>query len=163
MPEPIGFQDGITAFFNWFRKQPGVPGRGPNYDPADLSTWPWPDKMERTLRILKDEHDAAVPSDPPPPPPPPPPPTGPVAPRTYNKVLPNGSDARFCVAGLSRGSDGLLHDIYSGYDDNGLDVVGGRTKDTQVAGLRQANNMDGRGPCEFYDGMSRWPDGSYAR
>ena len=64
MAEEIGYQDGITSFFNWYRKQPGVPQRGPGYDPDDIDTWPWPDKMERTLRILKDDHDAAVDDNP---------------------------------------------------------------------------------------------------
>lgn len=84
-PEPddmakIGFQDGIDAWFEWLQKNaewqvkfttwlngprttkppipPKVPTRGPNYDPDDLSTWPWPDKLKRTLNILKEDHDA---------------------------------------------------------------------------------------------------------
>lgn len=98
----------------------------------------------------------------PPPPPPPPPPPRKVAPRTYNKVLPDGSDARYCITGLEK-RDGLWRDDYSGYDDNGLDVVGGRTKDTQVPGLNQANAMDGRGPCDPYGPFPPWPDRSYDR
>jgi hypothetical protein len=42
--------------------------------PADVSKWSWLEKWERRERILKDDHDAAVPSTPVPPDPPPPPP-----------------------------------------------------------------------------------------
>ena len=94
-----------------------------------------------------------------PPPPPPPPPQ--IAPRTYNKVP--SADARFCIAGLTRGTDGYYHDVFSKYDENGLDADGGRTSDTQVPGLKPANEMDDRGPCDFYDGMTAWPAGSYER
>ena len=94
------------------------------------------------------------------PPPPPPPPQ--VAPRTYNKVL-GGPDARFCITGLTRGADALWHDPFSRYDDNGLDVDGGRTSDTQVPGLKPANEMDDRGPCDPYGSFPPWPAGSYER
>lgn len=57
MPEPIGFQDGIAAYFNWYRQQPRVPQRGPNYDPNNPATWPWPDKLEHTFESLKDGHN----------------------------------------------------------------------------------------------------------
>ena len=93
------------------------------------------------------------------PPPPPPPPQ--VAPRTYNKVP--SADARFCIAGLTRSTDGYYHDVFSKYDENGLDADGGRTSDTQVPGLKPANEMDDRGPCDFYNGMTAWPAGSYER
>ena len=86
MPK-IGYQDGITAFFDWYRAQPGVPQRGPGYDPDDLATWPWVDKMERTLRILKDAHDAAG-DDGQPEPEPTPPPQKALAPQTYNRAAP---------------------------------------------------------------------------
>jgi hypothetical protein len=94
-----------------------------------------------------------------PPPPPPPPPS--VAPRTYNKVP--SADARFCVTGLTRGADGLYHDAFSRYDENGLDFDGGRSKDTQVPGLKPADEMDGRGPCDPYGPFPPWPAGSYER
>jgi hypothetical protein len=55
----IGGQDGIKAYTDWLRKQPGVPQRGPGYNPDDLATWPWIDKITRTLQILKDDHDAS--------------------------------------------------------------------------------------------------------
>jgi len=60
VPTKIGYQDGIESFFDWYRKQPGVPQRGPGYDPNDINTWPWPDKLQRTIQILKDDHDAAL-------------------------------------------------------------------------------------------------------
>lgn len=69
MPKPpeeimaqIGSQHGITAFVDWLQKQPGIPGRGPNYKKEDLSTWPWPEKLERTLNMLREDHDKRVPN-----------------------------------------------------------------------------------------------------
>lgn len=106
---------------------------------------------------------------PPQPEPPPPPPSDPhfgIAPRTYNYAPANNSDPQFCVhnqPGVTQSDDGLWHDIYSRYDDNGRDVDGLRTRYTQVPGLRQANNSDGRGECELYDGLTKWPEGSYDR
>lgn len=147
MGEKIGYQDGITAFFNWYRKQPGVPQRGPNYDPADMATWPWPDKMERTLRILKDDHDAVIPV---PPTPPPPVAYKRVAPRVANKE--GTSDARFCCVnqpGVVKQPDGTYADeAPARYDANGLSL-GGRDPDLQVPGLPGAKQMDGRMPCEI--------------
>jgi len=95
----------------------------------------------------------------PPTPPPPPPPQ--VAPRTYNKVP--SADARFCITGLPKNTRGLWFDAFSAYDENGLDVDGGRTADKQVAGLKPANEMDGRGPCDPYGEFPPWPAGSYER
>lgn len=60
MTDPIPFQDGIEAYFNWYRKQPGVPQRGPKYDPNNDATWPWPDKLERTFESLKEGHNEAL-------------------------------------------------------------------------------------------------------
>ena len=56
----IGSQHGITAYMNWLREQPNVPQRGPGYDPAKIETWPWPDKIERTLNILREDHDKGM-------------------------------------------------------------------------------------------------------
>jgi hypothetical protein len=154
---PIGYQDGIAGFVGWLRKQAGVQKRGPGYDPADLSTWPWPDKLERTLRILKDEHDAAVPVDPPDDPPPPP--AVKLAPQTYNKGS-SGQDARYCTKESGNPDAGGFH-----YDDGGRSL-GGRTGNP-VAGLKPADQMDGREPCDPYthDGRSfpPWPKESYDR
>lgn len=55
--EKIGRQDGLTGFYNWLVKQPGVPQPGPNYDPNNIDTWPWPQKLRRTLTLLKQAHD----------------------------------------------------------------------------------------------------------
>lgn len=56
----VPYQDGIEAYFDWYRDQPGVPQRGPKYDPKDDSTWPWPDKLERTFETLKDGHNSTL-------------------------------------------------------------------------------------------------------
>ena len=138
MGEKIGYQDGITAFLNWYRKQPGVPKRGPGYDPADISTWPWVDKLERTLRILKDDHDAAIP-DPPPPPPP----------LTFVKVAPRvaykagGSDARYCLKDFPS-----LRDDVATYDSNGL-CLGGRSDGSAADCPTSALEIDGRAYCSL--------------
>ena len=151
MAKKIGYQDGITAFFDWYRKQPGVPQRGPNYDPNDIDTWPWPDKMERTMRILKDDHDAAVVSPPPDPGPDPEPEPEPgrYAPRTYNTT--SRADARFCMSaeyGVVRQGAGYVDAMGVTYDEGGRDM-GGRSKDI-VPGLKGADSMDGREPCDPY-------------
>jgi hypothetical protein len=143
MATEIGFQSGIKAAMNALRKEL----------PVYTAAW---DKLERTLKILADDHDAAI-VDPAPedPPPPPPPPSGPVAPRTYNTAPGGEPSARFCVAGLPRNQNGRLHDIYSEYDDDGHDL-GGRTT-LLVPGLKFANEMDGRGPCDPYGSFPPWP------
>jgi hypothetical protein len=151
MSEKIGYQDGITAFFDWYRKQPGVPQRGPGYDPNDIDTWPWPDKMERTLRILKDEHDATVTNPTPPPtePPPEPEPGLRYAPRSYNTT--DRADARFCMKpeyGVVRSGAGYVDEMGVHYDEAGKDL-GGRSKDF-VPGLKGADSMDGAEPCDSY-------------
>lgn len=106
-----------------------------------------------------------APVDPPIPPQPPVDPHYGIAPRTYNMVLPDGSDARFCKQspGVVVHGDGSFSDIYSSYDEKGLDTGGNRTKFTQVPGLRAANNSDGMTECQLYDGLTAWPEGSYAR
>jgi hypothetical protein len=59
--EVIGSNHGITALVDWLQKQPSMPTRGADYDPAKPKTWPWPERVERTLRILAADHDAALP------------------------------------------------------------------------------------------------------
>jgi hypothetical protein len=96
-------------------------------------------------------------------PPPPPPPPAKVAPRTYNAALPNlEPSARFCTTGLSRNGNGRLFDSFSEYDDDGRSL-GGRTEDTQVSGLRPANEMNGLGSCDPYLNFPPWPLDSYKR
>jgi hypothetical protein len=54
----IGSDHGITAFVNWLQQQPGVPvARTPNYDENNPATWPWPERLERTLNMLREDHD----------------------------------------------------------------------------------------------------------
>jgi len=55
----IGSQNGIVGFMKWLRIQPNVPVRGSNYDPNNIATWPWPDKLERTLTMLVEDHDGS--------------------------------------------------------------------------------------------------------
>lgn len=84
-----------------------------------------------------------------------------VAPRTYNYAPSNNSDPRFCVhgqPGVRQRPDGLWEDESGAlYDNDGRDTSGRRSRLTQVPGLRQADNSDGRGECEFYDGLTAWP------
>ena len=55
--QTIGDQDGIHAAMERLRKlDPG--GTKPNRNPDDLATWGAWDKLERTLQILADDHDA---------------------------------------------------------------------------------------------------------
>lgn len=63
MPKPgekIGDQHGITALVDWLQAQDGMPQRTLSYDPAKPKTWPWPERIERTLRILAADHDAGL-------------------------------------------------------------------------------------------------------
>jgi hypothetical protein len=82
----IGDQHGITAFIDWLQAQPNMPQRGSGYDPAKPGTWPWPERLERTLNILRCANDgveyvppATVPPETEQPEPEPPDPTAPVA------------------------------------------------------------------------------------
>lgn len=59
MPD-IGSQHGIAGFMSWLKAQPNVPPRGPGYKEENINTWPWPDKLERTLTLLVEDHDKAV-------------------------------------------------------------------------------------------------------
>jgi hypothetical protein len=74
----IGGQDGIHASIERLRAlDPG--GTKPNRDPGNLATWGAYDKLERTLQILRNDHDGVKPPDPQPEPVPP----DPVAPTTF--------------------------------------------------------------------------------
>ena len=84
-----------------------------------------------------------------------------VAPRTYNAAPGGEPSSRFCTTGLPRNAQGSLYDSFSTYDDDGRDL-GGRTA-KQVQGLKPANEMDGRGPCDPYGVFPPWPAGSYER
>lgn len=189
----IGYQDGITAFNNWFRAmdkwqeefekwaklpneqraitQPPIPpaiqSRGPGYNVNDLSTWPWPDKHERTERILKDAHDAAVGPVDPEEPPDPEPEVKKYAPQAYNKGA-GGQNARYnvkinCVQ-LSSGNysdgEGVI------YDDGGRQT-GNLRSEKDVSGLKAADMMDGKDPWEPYEWQGTtfppYPPASYER
>jgi len=57
--QKIGSQDGIKASIDRLRKiDPS--GTNPNRNPNDLSTWGAWDKLERTLQILRNDHDSQV-------------------------------------------------------------------------------------------------------
>ena len=162
MAQKIGYQDGLAGFVGWVRKiSLGLVRYRPvDKRPASLEQWYWLEKFERTLRILKDDHDAAIVSPAPEPPPPPPPPVPLLAPQTYNKGS-SGQDARYCTTGLQKTGPYFVDGGGYLYDDKGL-CLGGRSGNP-VAGLKPADEMDGREPCDPYDGFPPWPAGSYDR
>lgn len=96
------------------------------------------------------------------PPPPPPPPLGKLAPQTYN--LGGGNqDPRFCVVDLPTNSAGERFEPSNPgirYDGEGLNLIG-RNRNKIVAGLKPADQMDGRGSCDPYDTFPPWPAASY--
>ena len=83
-------------------------------------------------------------------------PGGDLAPQTYNPGG-GGQNARYCVAGLPEISPGVFSDGSYTYDANGLSFD---RPDTYVAGLKPADQMDGRGACDPYDNFPPWPEGS---
>jgi len=104
------------------------------------------DKMERTLRILKDDHDAAVVT---------PPPSGgggsePPPAQTYKKVAPRvaykagGSDARYCLRDFPSLADDVAH-----YDENGLCSDGRRSNGSPADCPTSALEIDGRDYCSL--------------
>jgi hypothetical protein len=165
MSQKIGYQDGIAGFVGFLKKFPLVVYRPPEKRPLPLEKWSWLEKLERTLRILKDDHDALVPSPAPVPPPPDPTPVPPkrFAPRTHNLGV-NNQDPRFCTRpeyGVVRRPDGLFVDEQGClYDQRGENVGGNwRVRNRMVQGIKDASSMDGLEPCETYqiDGQSRPP------
>jgi hypothetical protein len=170
MAQMIGYQDGLDWLIGFLKKFPLVKYRPVGDRPASLEQWYGLEKLERTLRILKDDHDSTIapspPPDPPDPPDPPKPPTKPrLAPMTHYAAP--GADARFCVHGQP-GVTRLSPDEYVDeggyrYTENGL-CHGGRTG-TFVAILKPANSMDGKEPCDGYTKDGRtfppWPPESY--
>ena len=145
--EKIGYQSGIAASMNRLRLM----------DPAGKAAY---DKLQRTLKILADDHDAgmapapAPTPTPTPAPTPPPPPAALPAPQTYNKGS-RGQDARYCLPPGQTVDAAGYH-----YDENGLSTDGRRTGNP-VPGLRPADEMNGQGPCEPYLGFPPWPAESY--
>jgi len=159
----IGYQNGITAAMNRLRDldpkgtilvKSG--GKWPSIDTIQnvpLENWKAWDKLERTLTILKDDHDG----DPDPPDPPDPP--------LYKLVAPlvayeeGGSNARFCFfnpdgtlrPGVARQDDGTFRDEVGWYDADGLQKGSERNEQRdpaypQIVGAREIN---GRPLCEL--------------
>jgi hypothetical protein len=161
----IGYQHGITAMMNRLRDlDPGGTilkkegGKWPSIDTLTVPVDQWKayDKAERAFTILVHDHDAAVvdPPKPPDPEPPDPEPGKKYAPRTYNST--DRADARFCMKeeyGVVRQGSGYVDQMGVTYDDGGRDQ-GGRSKDI-VPGLKGADSMDGREPCDPYTHDSR--------
>ncbi len=139
----IGYNDGILGLVAWVRKVSlgTVKFRPLAERPANHSEWSWLENLERTLRILKDDHDAAVVGPTPGPAPPPPPPTARLAPQSYNKGS-RGQDARYCLKDFP----GLIDGGGFAYDADGRSLGGRSGK--WVPGLKPSDEMDGRGPCE---------------
>ena len=158
MAQKIGYNDGLDWLVGFLKKFPLVKYRPVGERPASLSAWYGLEKIERTLRILKDDHDAAIVSPAPPPPPPPPPPPDPppvlrLAPQTWNRGS-SGQDARYCTRDSGNPDPGGFH-----YDADGRSL-GGRSGKF-VPGPKPADEMDGREPCDPYNGMPPWPPESY--
>jgi len=158
MSERIGYNDGIAGFVGFMRKLPFVKYREPDKRPSTMSQWYWLEKIERTLRILKDDHDASVPVTPPTPTPTPEPPPKPVplglAPQAYNQGS-RGQNARFNVRiNCTKVGERWVDGGGFRYDDGGL-CDGGRSENP-VPGLKPADEMDSREPWDPYVG----PDGN---
>jgi hypothetical protein len=164
MAQKIGYQDGIEWLVNFLKKFPLVKYRPVGDRPAALEQWYGLEKLERMLRILKDDHDAGIvtPSPQPPPTPEPPPRPTPVpklAPQAYNRGS-RGQNARFnirenCVQVGNEYADGGGFR----YDDSGL-CKGGRTEPF-IAGLKPSDEMDGREPWDVYIGPDGQPHPPY--
>lgn len=112
--------------------------------------YPHSPKWNTAMGLLAQITDSA----PPPPPPPPPPPVSAYAPRAYNSTP--SADARFCMDsqyGVRPDGGGYIDQMGIRYDEAGRDL-GGRTT-TIVPGLKGANSMDGKEPCEPYTNEGR--------
>ena len=87
----------------------------------------------------------------------PPPPPRNLAPQTYNRGS-SGQDARYCTRESGNPDGGGFH-----YDADGRSL-GGRSGNP-VAGLKPADQMDGREPCDPYTNgnlsFPPWPAASY--
>lgn len=158
----VGYQDGLKAAYERIKKiDPG--GCNPKYDPDHPDALPvdqlkaW-DKVHRTLKIIKEDHDAAIPSDPPPPnggngggnePPPNRPWESGFAPQAYNQGG-SGQDARYNIRiNCTQRSDGKYVDGQGIVYDDGGRPLGGRTQ-TAIPELKPADQMDGREPWDIY-------------
>lgn len=177
MPK-IGYQDGLKAAYQRIKKLDPA-GCNPNYNPDNPDAIPvdqlkaW-DKVHRTLKILKEDHDASIPN-----PPPgnggdnggeePPPPTKRYAPRTHN-LGGRDQDPRFCMKpeyGVVREGNGYRDEMGCHYTENGMNDDGLRDRAYMVPGLKGADSMDGMEPCDPYsaNGISvpPYPGDPYAQ
>ena len=145
----VGFQDGLKAAYERIKKiDPS--GCNPKYDPDHPDALPvdqlkaW-DKVHRTLKILKEDHDAAIPSNGgggTPPDPPPVHDTTTYAPLAYNEAPGGEPSARYNVhINCKPHGNGWIDNGGRTYDE------GGRCLDhrdtVRVNGLKDANSMDG--------------------
>lgn len=156
MSEKVGYNDGLLGLVGWVRKVSlgTVKFRPLAERPASLSQWFWLEKLERTLRILKDSHDASVPGPAPAPTPTPTP--APPPPASFVRVAPrvayeqDGSNARFLLyvnggglqPGVSRRPDGKYTDesraVYTDLDGREESAV--RSPGPAVTGAREMDN-----------------------
>lgn len=121
-----------------------------------------PYKIEAVKLSVLDSGEYPAPK----PPDPPPTPTRKfLAPQTYNKGS-RGQDAQYCTTGLPRDPNGIPYEPSApGITYNDGLCNGGRTGDP-VPGLKPADEMDSRGPCDPYThndvSFPPWPEQSYA-
>lgn len=177
----IGYQDGLKAAYNRIKKLDPA-GCNPNYNPDNPEALPtdqlkaW-DKVHRTLKILKEDHDASIPS------PPPgngggnggeePSPIKRYAPRTHNLGAAD-QDPRFCCKpeyGVVDKGSYYEDEMGCWYDKEHMWSIGGpggyRDRNYMVPGLKGAESMDGMEPCDPYsaNGISvpPYPGDPYAQ
>ncbi len=154
----VGYQDGLKAAYQRIKKLDPT-GCNPNYDPDhpdaipvdQLKAW---DKVHRTLKILKEDHDAALPSNgggdnggttPP---------VKRYAPRTHN-LGGRDQDPRFCCKPeygvVDKGSyfEDEMGCTYT-KEPYGTNPDGRRDRTYIVPGLKGADSMDGMEPCDPY-------------
>lgn len=155
----VGYQDGLKAAYQRIKKIDPA-GCNPNYNPDDPDAIPvdqlkaW-DKVHRTLKIMKEDHDAAIPSngdgdngDTPPP-------VNPwdsgYAPRAYNQ----GSRGQNCIFNVHINCTILPNGDYIDkngitYSDSGL-CNGGRSETPDIPTLKAADMKDQAEPWDAYE------------
>lgn len=161
MATKIGYQDGLKAAYQRIKKLDPA-GCNPNYNPDDPNAIPvdqlkaW-DKVHRTLKIMKEDHDASIPNSGDGGNGETPPPSNPwdsgYAPRAYNMGS-RGQNCKFnvkinCVL-LSNGDYQDKNGIV--YEDNGL-CRGGRSETPAIPELKPSDMSDGLEPWESYEWM----------
>lgn len=166
MATKVGYQDGLKAAYQRIKKL-DPSGCNPNYNPDDPNAIPvdqlkaW-DKVHRTLKIMKEDHDASIPNTPPdnggdnggtePTP------VRSYAPRTHNRGG-HDQDPRFCCKpeyGVKVIDDPIHGRVYQDmmgciYDlEHMMNLDGLRDRNFIVSGLKGADSMDGMEPCDPY-------------